>query len=214
MNKIKALILMVSVFLLIGCKQTHLIKTWYDKTEKNNVFNKVLVVGFFKNDIHRRTFEASLAYQLDKTGKHIIPAYKVTPKPNGLYKKETIAKAIKDTGADFVIASFFKGLKNKYNKIQGEVEYRLGSIGFNDPYYYDHLGYDNFYTYTVDQVIKEGYIEVNTIIIIETVIYSVKKQKVVWVGISETKNAQVAKDITKDLAGLILSDLKEHKIIK
>ena len=214
MKKINAIMIIAIVAILFGCKQTHLVKTWYDKQKQNISYNKVLVVGLFKNDVHRTTFEANLAYELDHSGKHFIPAYKVTPKPDGLYKKDTIIKAVHDTGADWVMVSFFKGIKNRYNKIQGEVEYRFGSIEYSDPNYYRHMGFNNFYAFTVDQIIKDAYIQVDTIIVIETVIYSVKDQKIIWMGISETKNAQTAKDITKDLADLIISDLEEHKIIK
>jgi hypothetical protein len=215
MKQFKVIILCIFIIIsFIGCKKTQLIKTWYDNQTRNESFNKVLVVGLFENDVHRRTFEASLAYELDKTGKKVIPAYKITPKPNGLYKKETIINAVKETDAKWVIISFFKGIKNKYNKIQGEIEYRLGTIEYDDPFYNGPMGFGSYYDFVYEQVYHEGYIQVDTIIILETVVYSVEKQKPVWVGISETKNAQAAKDITADLSELIIKDMKKNKILR
>ncbi len=215
MNKIKYIFFILIIILLFsGCKKTHLVKTWYDNQTINEHLENVLVVGLFKNDVHRRTFEASLAFELDKTRKQFIPAYKVTPKPNGLYKKEAILQAIKKTNSKWLIVSFFKGIKNKYSKIQGEVEYRLNSIAYDDPFYRGLSGFNHYYDFVYEQVYKEGYIQVDAIIVLKTIVYSIEKQKPVWIGISETKNAQAAKDITKDLADLIISDMEDHKILR
>ena len=58
-----------------------------------------------------------------------------------------------------------------------------------------------------------GHIEINDVIQIETNIYSVKDEKLVWAGLSETFDPKTAKILVKELAAEIVKDLRKKGLV-
>jgi len=59
-----------------------------------------------------------------------------------------------------------------------------------------------------------GYIQENTIVKLETNVYDVGTEKLVWSGVSETLNPETAQDVANSVAFMLVDDMKKSHIIQ
>jgi hypothetical protein len=79
------------------------------------------------------------------------------------------------------------------------------------PYYGTLWGY---YGYGWGAVYDPGYVREDTIVTIETLIFSVPANKLLWAGMSESTNPKNAGKLIEDLVEAIADDMKKHGLVK
>jgi len=212
MSNILKLIIIAALFSISACStQTKLYERWHDKEYFGPKLEKVLVLGVFKDDLQRRMFEELFTSEVDAEGKNAIAGYTLMPEDKDFDSKEDIARAVKKVGADSVLITSYKGVIEKQREVASRVDY-VPRMGMSYGRY--GYGYRGYYGSTYATVYRPGYTVVDKIVQLETRVYSVKNEKLVWAGKTKTVNASSAEDIVEELVQIIIKDMKESALIK
>ncbi len=211
-KKILALVVLTSLFGLFSCStQTRLYESWHDKDYTGPKLQKVLVLGVFKDDIQRRMFEANFVKEVDAEGKQAIAGYTLMPEKEDFDSKQDILAVVNKIGADSVLITSFKGVIEKQREVAPRVDY-VPRMGMNYGRY--GYGYRGYYGSTYEAVYRPGYTTTDTIVQLETRVYAVENEKLVWAGKTKSVNASSAEQIIKELVSLVVKDMKESGLIK
>ncbi len=152
-NFITVLLLAVLLGLVSCSSKTRLYERWHDETYTGPKLQKVLVLGVFKDDIKRRSFEANFVKLVAAAGKQAVAGYTLMPDAEDSDSKEEIIAAVKKSGADSVLITSFKGVIEKEREIPPRVEYIPSMGGGYGRYGY---GYGGYYGSTYAAVYRPG----------------------------------------------------------
>ncbi len=209
---LKRLLVFITLLGIVSCSsQTRLYERWNDETYAGPKLQKVLVLGIFKDDIQRRMFESKFVKEVDADGKQAIAGYTLMPESDDFDTKEKILAAVKKTGADSVLITSFKGVIEKQREVAPRVDYvprmgmQYGRYGY---------GYRGYYGSTYEAVYRPGYTVTDSIVQLDTRVFSVKNEKLVWAGKTKTINASSGEEIVKELVQLVVKDMKKSGLIK
>ena len=179
---------------------TKLVESWKDPDIKKFGFHKIMVVAIAKEPSMRHDAEERLREIIGKNrtvgSQELFP--KVDPPPN---KDEAKAK-IAEAGCDGVVIMRAVSSESKTSVIPGSIEY--------DQIYDDFWGYWG-QVYTTRWA--EGYEERDTAIRVETLVYDVPKNKLVWSGVSNTKNPGSVRNLVLGVADAVGKQMKKEKLI-
>lgn len=173
-------------FILTSCSSTSEISTWKDKSYSGNVKNVLIIVVAEKPGI-RRVFEREYMMQLKNRGVNAVPSYEIIP-ADKMMDKDTILSKIKGMGIDSVLVT---SLVSKTR------------ITTYHPGWYGH--YSNAY----------GRKFTDDIVNLETNLYDVKSEKMIWSILSETTIMQGESSFKKiqPFVETILKNLSENNLI-
>jgi hypothetical protein len=194
MFKLQKLFVLILFFGVItnSCTSTKLTNTRIDEAYKGKPFSDFLVIGVSEEKGIRRSFEEKFVEYLKETGVEALSsADAITIVKDKKLEKEEILKAVQKYQNDAVIITHLLGEKKKDVYTPPTVSY--GYYG-----YYDHVwGY----------VHSPGYYTTHTFVLLETNLYDVSTEKLVWSGRSETWDSgsekkmidEVIKKVTKEI---------------
>ncbi len=215
--------LITAMFLitLIGCSSsssTRLINLWHDPDYAGPKLQKVLVLGIFKDETQRRAFESTFVNQIDPSGKHAVAGYTLMPEMEDYDSKEEIMAAVEQSGADSVLITHFKGNIKKAREVPGRVEYIPDAGGPGAGYGVNRYGrygygYGGYYGSTYQTVYRDGYTATESIVQLDTRVFSVATEKPVWSGFSKSINPQSGEKIIQQLVRLITADMRKIGLI-
>lgn len=183
--------------LVISCATTQMVGVWTDPTYEKAPVKKVLVIGLGENPTNVRVFETAMASQLKKhhidtvLGSDVIPAGAPFDTTGG-------RKFCRDNGIDLVTVTRVLGLSK-------EAEYVPGTT-----YYTPAPGYRGFYGFyhTAYSVVSTpGYIREYAVATVETNVYSMKDERLVWSGQSQAVDPTSALDAAGDFAEVFVREM-------
>ena len=189
---------------LCGCSSTHLVQRWRDPDFSGPKLKTLLVLGVFKDELQRRAFEQTFADQFSAAGRKAVPGYRLVPDAADIESKAAVAEAVRKAGADGVLITHFKGQRKEEQRVPPRIEYRPAP-GF---------GYYRYYAPVYHRVYRPGYTIVNQIVKLETRVYQVADEKLIWMGNSESVNSASADKMVKELVSLVLEDMQKSGLIK
>ena len=186
-------------FLIISCGGTEITQTQVDEAYKGKPVSDILVIAITGNEHNRRSFEKKFVAQLKSVGVDAISSEKAIPMPPDLeLKKETILAAVSQYESDAVIITHLIGKEEK------DVYTRGGSA---------HGGYYGFYRSRYSYAHDPGYSSTSTTVRLETNLYDVKTEKLIWSGKSETWSKGSKDQIINDVIKAVIGDLQKNKLI-
>ena len=203
-------VMILFLLTLVSCASTtQLYERWHDEQYFGPKLQKLLVVGIFNDDIQRRAFEAEFVKIVNSKGKHAVAGYTLMPNKKDFDNKNEIAAAVRKIGADAVLITHFKGIEEKERHVPPRVDYvpRTGRYG---PYGY---GYRGYYGSTFETVYRPGYIRKDSIVRLDTRVYSVKSEKLIWAGKTKSVNVSSTKKMVKELVSLVVNDMRSSGFI-
>ena len=191
---LKPFVLLV-VFGLItnACTSTKLTNIWVDENYKGKAFSDFLVIAVTEEEGIRRSFEKKFVEDLKETGVEAISsADAINIVADKELEKEDILKAVQKYKNDAVIITHLIGVKKERVYTPP-----AGSYG-----YYGY--YDRVYGY----VHSPGYYTTHKYVLLETNLYDVPTEKLIWTCQSETWDTgstsemidEVIKAVTKDMS--------------
>jgi hypothetical protein len=206
--KIFVLLLMSTAFLL-SCatspsrSRTVMTDTWKDK-EYQGKPQKIMLIMAAKSSDTRNLFENRFAGELQGRGNDAFQSYTVVPFEQ-LRDKEVVKAKIRSSGADTVLISRLVDTKTIESYRPGQITV----IPFVVPdYYYGWWGYYNVvfadYGYTGDV----------TVAYIETNLYDVKTEKLIWSGHSKTEKTYGEQELITAFIQRIIKKLSSAGLIK
>ncbi len=174
--KLIILILTSATFLLASCATTSVTDVWKDNAYEGKA-QKIVVIMVAKSPEMRDPFENRFAGELTARGNDAFQSHTIVPMEQ-LRDKEVVKSKIRSSGADTVLISRLVDTKTIESYNPGLITV----VPFVVPdYYYGWWGYYNVvfadYGYTGDVAV--AYIETN--------LYDVKTEKLIWTGHSKTE---------------------------
>ena len=199
----KTIISIAVVFTLIltACSSTTVVEQWTDPAQKT-AFNHLLVLSLNQSDSKRRVFESGFIVELGKRNIEATASYELLPDKQDL-SVETIKAAIAGTSIDAALVM----RQVRFKKEERYVPPRYDYVG--DPFYGSFYGYYGHFA----PIYTPGYVAEDTIVHLETNLYRVEGEKLVWSGKTETFNPKNTNTLINELAKTILNELSKSKLI-
>ncbi len=184
---------------LAGCASTSFVSTWKEPIDGPFNFRgkRVAAVVVSASESVRRPAEDALAREISKRGAQGTPSYTIV---KGEPPKDEAAarKLLQD--ADIEGAVLMRVVSS-----EKETSHSPGTGWYGAPYYgsfYRYWGYGWGMAYS------PGYLHTDTVVLVETLVYSVTQNKLLWAGRSKTTNPS---DIGKFVKGLATAAAKEMR---
>jgi hypothetical protein len=171
---------------------------------------KVAALVFSSEESTRLGAEGELARELTRRGVNGIPAYNLLP-PNqtkGMDKEK--AKALfTAAGIQGVVVMRALGAEKEISSSAGGVYSPYGA-----PYYGSFWGGGGYWGYGWGAVYDPGYLRTDTIVNVETLVYDLKADKLIWAGKSQTTNPERVDTMIKELVASAAAEMKKQGLIK
>jgi len=202
-----SLVLTFSTLGIISCTgSTSLIESWHDETSVNGPkLESVLVLGVFQDDTTRRTFETRFAESVVAGGGQAIAGYTLMPEESDYDEEEEIVAAVQNSNVDAVLITHLKDVSDEERYVPPRADYApaMAYGGF----------YGSYYGSAYHRVYTPGYTVVDTVVSLETRVYSVNPKKLVWAGNTKSVNSASSETIAGELVKIVVDDMRSSGLI-
>ena len=203
----KVLFPVAALFLLatlMSCSNTKITSSWMDSKKAGTTYKDILVIGIAEEEHNRRLFEEHFAEQLNAAGIESEVSYRILPEGTEI-NRDTVSTAIKGKDVDAVIVTHLV-------KVEEETVYRQ-NMDYRPTYGY-YNGLYSYYPHVHSYVTTPGYYTTHDVVILETNLYEVKSEELVWSAQSRSFAPESANEVINDLVKLVIKDLKEKGLIR
>jgi hypothetical protein len=189
--------------LLASCTSTKITSTWSmpDKQISIKKLNKVLVVALFKNETSRHKAEDQMVSYLKGKG---IASYAYL-NVNFNKKSETeIRQKVELGGFDGAVTMRLIDIDKEENYVPGNISTYPNYYGSFSGYYHRNWSYydDPGYYYTTKKYI------------VETNVYSLKEDKIIWSGITKTTDPDGVDKMMREITKVVYKKMIKEGFIK
>ena len=212
-GKLCVALLMLCTLAACNKAQTNISQSYRNPGFEQTVFQNVLVIGVSSTEEGRKAFEDAFVKSIANQGGTAQASWGVLPKDTQIEEEELRAT---------IAAGNFDGvLVSRVLSVDKEQEYTPAST-YNNPRtrYYSGgggglygYGFYGFYGTTYAQVHEPGYFETSTTLKLETNLYSVATDGLVWTGQSETVDPASLADARESMTTAVTKKLKEERLI-
>lgn len=204
-SPIKAAALLVVVLSLASaCASTRIVDRWRNPEVGAISFQKVVAMAIVKDAGRRRVLEDAMAAEITALGGATAqPAYTIVPDEQ-VRDDAATRRVFEREGFDGAVMLRVVGSNTTQTYVPG----RVTSV----PVYYRTLW--GYYRYWVPVEYDPGYVRTDRNVRVETIVYSVKDEQMVWSGLSETVNPDSARRLVRGVAKAVVSDLRRDRLLK
>lgn len=162
--------LVFALLVAVGCSSTSIVSSWKDPSATVNPekLSKVMVAALVKDEGTRRIAEDKMA----SFNKSFLVSYNEFSSKEVMDNEDKCRAILKDQGFDGIITMQLLDKEKSQNYVPGN--YAGGYWGFH------RLYYPGYY--------RPGYYTEETKFIIETNVFSLKQNKLIWSGVTATVN--------------------------
>jgi hypothetical protein len=177
---------------------TKLVSSWVSPDAKGLKFRKIVTIAATRIPGTRRVIEDEMALILSQRGNDAQPSYQLLTElelENPAKLKATLAAS----GADGIIVLRLHDFKSKQKEqpLSSGPRTHMGAAG------------DIFETYGEAGELTYQ----NQVIEVETLVYGFKTEKLVWRGVSRTKNPMGPKIVVQEIAKEVINQMKRQGLI-
>ena len=201
-----------SLLVISGCTNTKLTQTWSDSHNKAT-YKDIMVVGISDSEQTRRAYESYFVASFQDKGIESLESYTLISHEDeqkldgekGTFRA-IVESAIKGSEIDAVLVTHLLSIE------EDEV-YRPF---YEYPGYYTQAYYGNMYGYhgyVATYVQQPGYYAEEQTYTLESSLYDVKTEELVWSTRSRTFAPDSIDETIRDVSGLITDDLVSRKLI-
>jgi len=205
---LSALFLILTFTLLNACSSTMLVEDWSDKTYKGPTLKKILVIGVIKEESRRRSFENEFVRLITNDVRTGIASHTVLGDLKTHANKESVLAAVEKSGADGVIIVTTHGVTQQKRVTPMTVDYIPGAAsygGYGDMYGY--YGLSHAYVFNQGNTVSE------TILRVDTKLFEVASEKMIWSGKTETLNPKSATKLIAEFEQQVIRDMRRNGFI-
>ena len=192
------LFLVACLCLPASCATTKMTDTWRDDAYRGTI-GKVVVIGIFKEPDTRKIFEDEYADRLRARGVDATASRKIVTDAE-LPDKDVVIGKIRKFGADTVLVTRVMDMETVKNYVPGQA--------YAVPTYYSYYG--AYYSYSY----RPGYTETEGFAYLETNLYGIGDEKLIWSGRSKTKLSATRYELIQAYVKTMLDGLSEAKLIR
>lgn len=197
----------LTVLPLVSCAaSTRMTSSWADSTAAGRSFQKIAVVGVTQRAPRRRMYEDMFVNALAKRGQAALSSY--TFAGEGHLDKETAVARLQEIGADAVIVTRLVDQQSIREYYPGSVQaYAAPSAYYGDWYGYYALGS----TYTT----TPGYLIESKVYRLETNLYDVQAEKLLWTGLTEAtlSEGDTPRDKVKTVITAVMDEMARRRLL-
>lgn len=200
------LLLILSLFVLLsGCSSTKLVTSWSEPDFTEKPFNKLLIVAVMENELQRNLYEDEFVKKLQGSEVTGIAAYSVIPTKGTHYKESEIREAAEKTDVDAMLIARLVAIKKQERYVPPTYEY--------EPAFGHRRGFYGYYGMSYRYVSTPGYTTTDTIVELETTVFSTATEKMIWAGSTQSTNPSSAANVVEKNADLIIKDMKKSGLL-
>jgi hypothetical protein len=206
MKRILVMIALVSIAVAaVSCgTSTTMSQRWSDPAYVGQPGQKMMVIALAKSERNQFVWESAFSQALQKEKVMPLVGSKFLP-ANAAADEPTLKQAIKESGANLAAVTRLIAVDKETSYVPGSTYYSPA------PAYYGMYGY---YNSSYAMVHDPGYYQENTIVKLETNVYDVATEKLVWSGVTETLNPETAQDVANSVAYTVTADMVKSKVIR
>lgn len=189
--------------LLWSCSSSRLLSSTSDPSFKKTVIEPVLVVGISKDETKRRIYEDTFVDSFISAETRAIASY--TASKQGIRLDEAALRDIvKKTGARSILITHMVSADEK-DFYQPDTPI----IGTNS----SPAGLYGYYPFIYQSVYSAGSYGSTTKVTLETSLYDVKSEKLIWTARSQSIDPVMTRKYYQELIDLFLNDLKAKHLL-
>jgi len=200
----KKIMLKVCIICIVAssCTTTKITSSWSEpnKTIVLNKLNKVLAVALLKNEANNRKAEDQIIAQLDGKG---IVSYSYLNSNFNKKNEEAIRDKIKIDGFDGVVTM---------RLLDGDKE-RTYTPGNLSSYPVEYRTFSGYYYRTWNTYSTPGYYSTTKTYTIEINVFSIKEDKIIWTGLTQTTDPDGVNKMTAAVVKKVFKKMKNDGFI-
>lgn len=203
MKKLLFATYIIMAMMTMSCTSTKITNSWRDPKRHIHMdeLNKVLVIALIENETNRYKAEHQIVKYLEGKG---VVSHDYFDTASNEKNEEEIMRKIRNDGFDGIVLMYLLDVDKERVYIPGEINYnQIGTPNFGAYYVRNHQRY----------ITQESYITTKTYIL-ETVIFSLKDNRIIWAGITETFEPSGIKKMTNEISRVIYKQMITEGFIK
>jgi hypothetical protein len=197
---------------ILGCTSTSFVSSWRapDATPLQVKGAKVVAVAMIESEASRRVAEDRMAKELTARGAVGMPMYKILP--DATPESEAQARDLLE-GEDIAGLVVLRPIATDEEIVVSPDLYRGPRYdGYWGGYY--GYGWSAPWAWGADVAAGAPEIRTNTIVWIETLIYSLRQNKLVWAGQSRTTNPDSVDELVAEVSGKAAEQMEQMGLIR
>ncbi len=193
---------MIAVVIVLSCNSTRITSSWREpnKEVKIDALNKVLVVALFKDETSRRKAEDEMAGYLKGNG---VVSYAYLDRNISSKNEDDIRDKIKIDGFDGAVTM-------RLIDVDKEQVYVPGNISSYPQYYQRFSGY---YSRNWGFYNTPGYYNTTKTYTVETNVFSIKEDRIIWTGITKTTDPAGVDKMTQEIVKVVYKNMIKEGFI-
>ena len=232
----------LAIFVFFGCskKTTYLLGSWIQEDLQPKQYEKLAVLTFSPNVDSRANVELALVDEFEKQGVKAMSTFSLFTMASNMKEikeagitDEQIEKAMKkkveDNNFDAILIISVLDASQHERYVQGNTASvgvgvgvpgaGVGGIGFASPYvnYLNYPAYNypyyGYYSYTIASTTSPGYYEKTTDAFVESNLYDVASEKLIWTAQTESKKVTSVEREAPKFAKIIVDDMVKKKAL-
>ncbi len=205
MRKILIAVSIITALFLAGCSSTRFVSTWKEPTAGPGTLfgKKVATFVVSPRSSVRRPAEDLLAGELSARGAEGVAGYTVLP---GEQAKDTdkAKMVLQEAGFDYALVLRAVDVEQEENYVPGQT--------WHSPTYYRSWG--GYWRRGWTTVYEPGYTTTATVYTVETLLYGLADEKLIWAGRSETTDPGDIERFVSDYASAVDDELREAGLLE
>ena len=196
----------VVLLLLVGCANTTtLTSTWKapDVAAVSPVGKTIVALFLTREEGTRRAAEDQMAADLTAHGAHGIAGYTILPTPPDLehLNSDAVRAKLKEVGANAVVMM----------RVVGKDQRVTYTAGYVAPGYYGGVG--PYWGYGWGTAYQPGYLQTDTEVSVETLVYGLTSDKLLWASTSRTTNPPSLNSLISEVAGATAREMSNQGLL-
>ena len=180
--------------LVAGCATTKVTTAWRAPQARPVAFTKVLAMVASEDQALRRVGETELCKRVQPTS--CTPSYAIFP-PGALPQAEEAKARVRAAGFDGAVVLRLLGQREQQTYLP--------------PTYGAGRG---FYRSAYPMMTSPGYVRSDTLVRVETSVYDLQADQLVWVGTTETLNPKDVPGLINGVATAVAADMRAHGLLE
>jgi hypothetical protein len=187
-----------------GCSSTSFVSTWSapDAERLRLEGSKVAAVFMTRNTVARRTGEEAMAREITARGAQGVPSYTVLS-DDAIRNEEQARATFEKLGFQGTVAMRVVGKETQYTYTP--------SYWSSYPYYGRFWG--GYWGWGWGTVYQPGYLTADKVVSVETLVYSLRQDKLVWAGVSQTVDPTELNSFVSELAKAVTGKMKDAGLL-
>jgi len=188
--------------LITACTTTKIKSSWREPNKQVVIskLNKVLVVALFKDETSRHKAEDEMVGYLNGKG---VVSYNYLNISLDKKNVDSIHAKIKADGFDAAVTM-------RLVDVEKDKTYTPDDL-LSYPSYYQNFG--GYYYRSLSLFSTPGYYSTTKIYTVETNVYSIKENRIIWTGLTETTNPDGVKKMTEEITKVVYKKMVKEGFI-